>query len=155
MFDLIFGSLWTAFVTPIFMICLFVPGEQRGGADMNIPLFLFFSLFEFIGIFLLVRGLKQIIKDHKTKKYGIYCYGIISDIRETGSYSNGNPEFKAIVDFINPETNEIDTLEEIIGFNYNKYPVYTYVLCKYYQGDVNIEHSIPDDEVPSDIKKYI
>lgn len=155
MFELIFGSIWTAFVTPIFLFCLFVPGEQRGGADMNLPLFAIFVLFEYVGIYVLTRGLKTVIKDIKTKKYGIECYGIVSNIKPTGARANNNPEFKAIIDFINPETNEVDTLEEIIGFNYNKYPVYTYVLCKYYQGDINIEHSIPEDEVPSDIKKYI
>ena len=35
------------FVTPIFIICLVVPGEQRGGVDMNPLLFIFFILFEF------------------------------------------------------------------------------------------------------------
>ena len=155
MFELIFGSVWTAFVTPIFLLCVFVPGEQRGGVDMNLPLFVFFALFELIGLYLMFKGLRQVIHDFKTKKYGIECYGLISDIRPTGARVNNNPEFKAIIDFVNPETNEVETLEEIIGFNYNKYPVYTYVLCKYYQGDLNIEHRVSDNEVPDYIRRYI
>ena len=155
MFEFIFGLAWTAFVTPIFIMCLVVPGEQRGGADMNLFLFIFFVLFEFIGLYMLIRGLKKIIKDKKTKKHGIQCYGIISEIQETGSYVNNNPEYKAILHFLNPETNKVETIEEIIGFHYNKYPINSYVLCKYYQGDVNLENLIFEKEVPGDIKKYL
>lgn len=155
MFKLIFGLVWTAFITPIFIMCLVIPGEQRGGVDMNLFLFIFFIVFEFIGLYMLISGLKQIIKDNKTKKHGIQCYGIISEIQETGSYVNGNPEYKAMLHFLNPETNQIETIEEIIGFDYNKYPINSYVLCKYYQGDINLESHVYENEVPEFIKNYL
>jgi len=155
MFKFIFGLLWTAFVTPIFIMCLVIPGEQRGGVDMNPLLFIFFIIFEFIGLYMLISGLKKIINDKKTKKYGVKCYGIIREIQETGSYINNSPEYKAILDFLNPETTQIETIEEIIGFDYNKYPVNSYILCKYYKGDINLEKLISEYKVPGDIKKYL
>ena len=68
MFNFIFGLIWTAFVTPIFIMCLVIPGEQRNGADMNLFLFTFFVVFELIGLYLLISGLKKIIKDKKLCK---------------------------------------------------------------------------------------
>lgn len=155
MFKFLFGLVWTAFVTPIFIMCLVVPGEQRGGVDMSPSLFIFFILFESIGFYMLISGLKKIVKDNKTKRYGMQCYGIISEIRETGSYVNNNPEYKATLYILNPETNQVETIEEIIGFDYNKYPINSYVLCKYYQGDINLENIISENEVPGGIKTYL
>ena len=155
MFELLFGIVWTAFVTPIFIICLVVPGEQRGGMDMNFFLFIFFVVFEAIGLYMLIRGLRKIIKDEKTKKYGIPCYGIVNDIQGTGAYLNGKPEYKAVLNFVNPETNQVETIEEIIGFDYNKYPINSYIIGKYYQGDINIENLVSENEIPGDIKKYL
>ena len=155
MFNFLFGFIWTAFTTLIFIICLAVPGEQRGGSAMTLPTFLILILFEVIGLCLLIGGLKKIIKDKKTKKHGIKCYGVVSDIQPTGASVNGEPEYKAILNFINPETNKLETIEEIIGLNYNNYPIGSYVLCKYYQGDINLENIVSENEIPEDIKKYL
>lgn len=155
MFKFKFGLIWTIFVTPIFIVCLVIPGEQRGGIDMNPLLFGFFALFEFIGIYLIVSGIKTIIKDRKTKKYGTQCYGIVKDIQGTGSYSNDQPEYKAIVQIVNPETYQIEELEEIVGFKRDKYPINSYVLCKYYEGDINLEKIIIGNEVPEGIRKNL
>lgn len=155
MFKFLFGLIWTAFVTPIFIMCLVVPGEQRGGADMNPVLFIFLALFEVIGLYLIISGLRQIIKDRKTKKYGIPCYGIVRDIQTTGSSVNDRPEYKAILDFVNPETNQLETIEEIIGFDDNKYPINSYVLCKYYKGDINLENLVSENETPGYIKEQL
>lgn len=155
MFKFKFGLIWTLFVTPIFVLCLVVPGEQRGGVDMDPFLFIFFVLFELIGLFLLFSGLKTVIKDRKTKKYGVPCYGIVRSIQTTGSYSNGNPEYKAFLQIVNPENFQIEEKEEIIGFNYNKFPVNSYINCKYYEGDINLESIIPENEIPGDIKNSL
>jgi hypothetical protein len=48
MFKFLFGLVWTAFVTPVFIMFVVVPGEQRGGVDMNPFLFIFLILFEVI-----------------------------------------------------------------------------------------------------------
>ena len=44
-----------------------------------------------------------------------------------------------------------ETIEEIVGFSENKYPVNSYVLCKYYQGDINLEKVISKEEVPANV----
>lgn len=155
MFKFLFGLVWIAFVTPIFIMCLVVPGEQRGGVDMNPYLFIFFVVFEVVGLYMLISGLRKIVKDKKTKRNGIKCYAIVSDIQTTGSYVNDKPEYKATLNFVNPETNQLETIEEIIGFNYNKYPINSYVLCKYYQGDINLENLVFENEIPGDIKKHL
>ena len=41
MFELLFGLIWTSFVTPIFIMCLVIPGAERGGADMDLSLLCF------------------------------------------------------------------------------------------------------------------
>ena len=104
---------------------------------------------------MIISGLKKIIGDKKTKKYGLQCYGIVIAIQESGTYVNGNPEYKAILDFLNPETHQVQTLEEIVGFNYNKYPINSYVSCKYYQWDINLDNIVSENEIPVDIKKHL
>ena len=42
-----------------------------------------------------------------------------------------------------------------MGFHYDKYPINSYVLCKYYQGDINFENIVPENEIPGEIKKYL
>lgn len=155
MFNLLFGLAWTAFTTLIFIVLLVVPGKQRGGADMNPFLFLFFILFEVIGLYMIISGLRKVIKDRKTKNHGINCYGIVRDIKTTGASVNDQPEYRAILDFVNPETNQLETIEEIIGFDDSKYPIDSYVLCKYYQGDINIENLVSENEIPGGIKEYL
>lgn len=155
MFKLIFGLIWTFFVTFIIIVCLVVPGEQGKAMDMSLPLFIYLTLFELIGLFMLSGGLKKIIKDKRTKTNGMHCYGIIRDIQVTGSYINNDPEYKAIIDFVNPETDKVENTEEIIGFKYNEYPINSYILCKYYQGDINLESTISESMVPEEIKKAL
>lgn len=155
MFQLIFGIIWTSFVTPIFIMCLVIPGEQRNGADMNLFLFIFFLVFEAIGIFLIAGGSKKIIKDRKTKKHGKPCYGMVIGILESGTYVNGSPEYKATLQFVNPENNQLETIEEIVGFDYNRYPIDSFVQCKYYEGDINLESLVPEDVIPEEIKNQL
>lgn len=155
MFSLLFGLFWTAVVTPIFVMCLVIPAEQRHGAEMDPLLFIVFVIFELIGLYMIYYGLKRIIKDRKTKRHGVQCYGIIYDIQFTGTYYNDKPEYKAVVYFVNPETYQLENLEEIIGFDNTKYPIKSYVLCKYYQGDINIENIVSENEIPGDTKRKI
>ena len=117
------------------------------------------TLFSVIGIICIIIGLTKSLKDKKTKKKGKECYAIVREHEETDTgttTSTGNKkEYKAILEFINPETNEIDDIEEIIGLYPNKYPVDSYLLCKYYKGDITIEKVLKEDEVPENIKKEL
>lgn len=153
MFEVLFGLVWITFITGAIVVSIF--GQSASSSGIPIFVYPIFALFEFIGIFIFTRGLKKIIKDRKTQKYGTHCYGVISDIVQTGASVNGNPEYKAVIDFVNPNTQQLDTLEEIVGFNYNKYHINSYVLCKYYEGDVNIIDQISDAQVPEEYKNML
>jgi len=155
MFKLKFGAIWTIFTTIVFAIFILVPASVRNGDEVSLMPVLILGLFEVVGIFLLVSGAKQVIKDKKTSKYGLQCYGIIREILQTGSYVNNRPEYKAIVEFINPESQQLQSVEEIIGFDYNKYPVGYYVMCKYYEGDINLEYPVDETQTPEDVKKLL
>lgn len=163
MFNLLFGIVWTLFSTMFFVIFFassFSNTSYNGEPGINMDMSLIFPLlmmivFIIIGIVLIVKGAKKVIKDSKTKKYGIPCYGIIQNLQRTGAYVNEQPEYKAILDVINPNTNMVEKIEEIVGFNYNKFPIGSFVICKYYEGDINFEHKIEPSDVPSSYKEIL
>ena len=74
-----YGIIWTVFTTIVFAIVLFIPGEDRGGADMSAGLFLFFIFFEYIGIQMIRSGAKKVIANKKTDGYGNLVFGRILD----------------------------------------------------------------------------
>ena len=155
MFKLIFGLIWIAMTTPIFLYSFHSFNIQEIDPSFSMIMLATYALFELVGIIIFISGLKTILKDKKTSKNGTICYGIISDLKPTGSYINEKCELKAVVRFINPITNEEETKEEIVGFNENKYPIDSYVVCKYYNGDINIEDLASPNEIPDKIKNYL
>ena len=155
MFNFLFGLFWTVFVSSMLIIFMIFPDGQGNILIYDPIVIIVFIIFEAIGIFLFIRGLKTIIKNKKTSKYGKECYGIINNLLPTGSYVNNRPEYKAIVQIVNPETSQVETLEEIIGFDANKFPIHSYVLCKFFEGDINIERTITASEVPYNISSYL
>ena len=54
MSDFLFGFVWTAFFTPIFIEYLISPEEQNGGADKNPFMFIFNCAFELFGLYFLI-----------------------------------------------------------------------------------------------------
>jgi len=132
MFELIFGLIWTLF-SSIFVVVMFLAEDVP-------PFFiLIIALFIIIGVFLFIKGLLKVIKNIKTNKYGEVCYGYINNIYPDGSYVNGSPEYKADIYTYIPSTNTTENISEIIGFDSLKYPVESYIVGKYYEGDINIE----------------
>lgn len=151
MFKLKFGLLWTLFVTPIFIMCLVIPGEQRGGVDMSPGLFIFFIIFEAIGLFLLVSGIKQVIKDKKTNKFGDITYGQIISIYGTGSSSNGKEELQAEILTYVSNQNTLKRFNEIIGFPPIIYNVGDFVQLKFYEDDINIIQTVSENMIPNTV----
>ena len=163
MFNLIFGIIWTLFSSLFFVVFFGISFDNTTSngevgfhfnSEFIIP-FLIICLFVGVGIFLIVKGARKVIKDSKTKKYGLPCYGVIRNVQQTGAYINEQPEYKAILDIINPNTNTVEQIEEIIGFDYNKFPIGSFVMCKYYEGDINFEHKIEPGEVPSSFRDVL
>ena len=161
MFKLKFGIIWTLFTGAIGAVFL-VTINNSGGITINDryvqnptlsdlwPLYLFLGIFITIGIALIASGVKTVIANSKTNKYGIERYGYITDILPTGSYVNNRPELKAIVTVIDDDFGNTNTYEEIIGFDCNKYNVGDYIKVKHYENDINILHTLREDQVPYD-----
>ena len=104
---------------------------------------------------MIVAGAKTIIKDKKTDKYGTSTYGLITDISETGSYVNNNPELRATILTYLPFEGITKTFKEIIGFAPPKYDIGTYVLLNQHEDDINIVQSTDKNFIPSDILKEL
>jgi hypothetical protein len=100
---------------------------------------------------MIVAGIKTVIKDKKTDKYGISTYGLITNISETGSYVNNNPELRADILTYLPYEGTTKTFKEIIGFAPPKYDIGTYVLLNQHEDDVNIVQSTDKNFIPRDI----
>lgn len=158
MFEFWFGVVWLVFIA-VFTI-MFIVISVFSGAPFYIPILflLILSLFWFVGIHLTVKGYKKIKADKETKLYGELCYGIISNIYESGAYVNDNPEYKADLLVYISSRREVELVSEVIGFDYNKYEIGTCVKLKYYNGDINIESVESNNALPYDaeaeIKRY-
>ena len=166
MIKILVGVIWT-FCTTFFAVVIIISTISTGNVNgdpsgltyniepgLLIPLFMIIILF-IIGIIIIISGIRKIIKDSKTKKLGIICYGVIKNLKQTGTYYNEEPEYKALIDVINPNTNQLEHIEEVVGFNYNKFPIGSFVMCKYYEGDINFEHKIEPSEVPSSYREIL
>ena len=130
---LLFGLGWIAFTTIIFIIFLCF-------GQVSVPLLLFFMLFFAVGIFVLWLGMKDVFKNIKTDKNGEICYGVIKSIEPdpTSVQVNGNPQYRATVEFFTLTINGTMTLSETIGYKMEKYRVGECVKIKYYENDINI-----------------
>lgn len=145
------GLFLISFFILFFIMCFcFGENESENFVGLLVP-----GLFLFIGLRLLISGFLKMLKDWKTKKHGEQCYAIIKDIQATGVLNCDHPEYKAIMSFVNPITYQVETIEEIIDFDKTKYPSNSYVLCKYFKNDINIESAVSKNDVPGDIKKLL
>lgn len=162
MFEIIFGIIWlliTGMVTLGFYSgtasTITVNGQIVSQEEFNLMLGpkIFLGLFWAIGIIMIIIGLRKIIKNAKTEKFGEVCYGRIIDIRKTGTRVNNVPELKAIVAVYIESLGTTEEIEEVIGLATNrKYNVGDYIEGKYYNGDINIDSYIPETMIPSHIQ---
>ena len=149
MFELVFGIIWTLF-TSIFAFVFISAGD-----DVPSLLVLMLIAFVVIGVYLIFIGAKKVIKDSKTNKFGIECFGIVRSVEPTNVYINDRPQYRTNIDIVNPNTLQLEQLSEVTGTNYYKYPINSYVKCKYYEGDINIIGMIIENDIPGDYKKLL
>ena len=135
------------------MIVFTIPVLSQG---MQIDLFavLFLALFWGVGIFILIKGLQKVITNHRTSKLGEECFGQINNCYPTGNRMNGMPEYAIEALVYIPSKNKMENIKETIGFNASKYPIYSFVKCKYYNGDINILKKVNEAQLPLNIKSY-
>ena len=144
MIKLIIGIAFIVFVLPLLLL-----------VESEIFVVIILGIFLLVGLLLVISGLKNIIRDMKTKQYGVTCYGIVLYTEPSGTVVNGKVEYKASFQIINPQTFQPETVEEVLGSDASIYPEGSFVLCKYYEGDINLEGTISENDVPGDIKKRL
>lgn len=148
MFELIFGIVWTLF-SLIFVIAILC------AKPIQIYALLFIGIFILIGVYLIIKGLKKVIKDMKTKNKGEECFGIIKNKYTTGNYVNNNPQYKVDVCVYIESENRVETISEVIGFNPEKYMINSYVKLKYYDNDINIIENVDYTNISENAKYYL
>lgn len=162
MFEIVFGIIWlliTGMVTLGFYSgtadTITVNGQLVTQEEFNGMLFpkIFMGIFWAVGIIMIIVGLRKIIKNAQTEKFGEVCYGRITDIIRTGAAVNGVPELKAIVTVYIESLGITQEVEEVIGLaTKRKYNVGDYIEGKYYNGDINIDSYIPETVIPLHIQ---
>ncbi len=165
MFEIIFGVIWlsiTGLVTLGFYSgtasSITVNGQLVSQEEFNLMLWpkIFLGIFWVIGIIMIIVGLRKIIKNAQTEKFGEVCYGRIIDIMRTGTLVNNVPELKAVVQVFIESEGRLDTIEEVIGLATNrKYNIGDYIEGKYYNGDINIDSYIPETVMPLHIQEKL
>ena len=141
MFNLFFGLIWTGFVA------LFTIGVLASGDFFAM---LFMIPFWLVGIWVLKIGMEEYRRNKDTEDFGEECFGIITDIYESGAYVNDIPELKADMKVFVPSLGQVISTSEKIGLAHKvrEYKLGTYVLLKFYNGDVNIVYSVDEAILP-------
>lgn len=152
MFELFFGLFWEAITTFISVTFLATGGITQEG---SLFLIIFFTVFHAIGIFMLVKGIRKIIRDNKTNKLGEECYGCVIDLHPNGNYVNGSPQLNAKVLIYVKSEAQTKEIEEYAGTGISKYNVGEYIKVKYYNNDINFIGKVTENEIPLDVKNYI
>lgn len=163
MFEVVFGIIWTIF-TAFFTWGFYgtngnvtVNGHLVSHEEFSDMLWpkIFISIFWIAGLFILLRGLKKVIRNVSTDAKGEVCFGKICDVYNSGTYVNGRPELKADVLVYIPSIQETKIISEIIGFDRYKYRNGPYVRLKYYNGDINFEEVIDSTDLPLDAQNEL
>ena len=165
MFEIIFGVIWlliTGMVTLGFYSgtasTITVNGQLVSQEEFNAMLGpkIFMGIFWAVGIIMIIVGLRKIIKNAQTEKFGEVCYGRIIDIMRTGTRVNNVPELKAIVQVYIESEGRLDTIEEVIGLaTKREYNIGDFIEGKYYNGDINIDSYIPETVIPLHIQEKL
>ncbi len=145
MFELVFGLIWTAFSL------LFVVIAFSAGGISALPVLGIMGIFIAVGVFLIVRGGKQVVKDYKTKKNGDEVYGMVIEICPSGASVNDRPIMNADV-VIAEVHGGVGVYTDTIGTDRNKYRIGDFLIVKHYDDDINIVSRVDEDMVPEDIR---
>ena len=145
MFEFTFGLSWT-----IFMIFFTIPFLIT--KEVNLFAILVIGGFWIIGIVILVKGIKKVVANHKTEKFGEECYALIKSIYRNGNKVNHRPQFNAEFLVYVPSKNTLEQVTEDIGFNNGRYQVDTFIKGKYYNGDINVKEVVDYNTLPLNIR---
>ena len=158
MFETIFGAVWLIFTT----ICFFMFFSQtlsNSSAQFSFNYLVMLSpfaiIFYGIGIWMFTKGLKKIIRDTRTNKYGINTFGKVLHIKTTGNVANGVPEFAAEIATYIPEYNDFMVITESVGFGNMEYQPGTFVDLKFFNNDINVIKPMESVNISSVLRERI
>ena len=120
--------------------------------EVNLFAILVIGRFWIIGIVILVKGIKKVVANHKTEKFGEECYALIKSVYRNGNKVNHRPQFNAEFLVYVPSKNTLEQVTEDIGFNNGRYQVDTFVKGKYYNGDINVKEVVDYNTLPLNIR---
>lgn len=129
--------------------------DLRNAGYGTLAFYGFFFIFLAIGIYFLISGIMQVIRDKKTGKIGILTYGHFFSIYKTGAIEDGEEELKAVFLSYLPDRNRVIRVEEIISFTPTDYKEGDFVQLKFYKGDVNILQVLPEGAIPKSILRLL
>lgn len=110
------------------------------------------GIFLIVGITLIVKGFKKLVIDFSTNTKGEECFGKIYNTYNSGVYINESPELKADILVYIPSIGETRVISEVIGFDRLKYPFGSFVKLKYYNGDINLQAVVDEQELPANAR---
>lgn len=160
MFELFFGTFWTIVISALTWGMYGTSGDvEVNGTLVSHEEFItmlgpkvFIGIFWIIGLTFIYIGLKKVITNSLTTRYGEQCYGRVCNVYHSGTYINNRPEYKADVLVYIPSTSETKVISEIIGMNGFAYPKGAYLEIKYYKNDINIIGTLNEAYIPQSIK---
>lgn len=165
MFYLIFGILWTVIISVVSFGfygntggTITVNGEIVSQSEFNgmIGPKLFFGAFFAVGIFFIIKGIRKILEDGRTEAYGEETFAQLIDLFPTGFFINGIPEIKGVFCVYMPLENTTEIINEVVRFdNALIYPIGSFFIVKYFNGDINIQKKISVGEIPNEIKEKL
>ena len=141
--SIIFGLMILFLITPVIVLAIITE-------EMTVELFFFLMVFETVGIAFLISGIMLVIKNIKIKIFAKSCYGAVNEIKQLPTDLDEDDKYKAIIKVFNPEKNVYEEIEKDVDKNI--YQVNSFLLCKYYKGEVYIQKIVPSSEVPEDVR---
>lgn len=154
MFFIFFGAMWLSIIGVITFAMYSAPTVSVNGQPVTADQFdamlapkLFLGIFWLVGIVFLVVGIRKLVIDTMTRVKGKLAIGMVVDILETGTYSNGRPEWKAKV-MVAMEDGTLKEFSEVIGYDANKYSMGEYLEVKHYKKDINILGTTSPQRLP-------
>lgn len=142
MFLVIFGLIWT-------LVSGFVLTIMLSTGDGPIGAILFMLLFVGVGLFCMIKGILEVLRNYMTNKKGIVCYGIIEKLEPTNTSYNGNPVYRANAMIYLESENRVISCSESLGLDIRNIVEGSCVKVKYYNNDINyIDMNVDFNTIP-------
>ncbi len=147
------GGIAVQFIVGLILILVAVFYFLCG--DFNAGTLLGSAIFGVVGIVFVVSAIRQKRRDKATEENGENCFGTIIRMYPNGSRINNRLAYNVDVLIYIGSLGQTILVTENIGLSAFKYPLDSYLICKYYNGDINIKGLADINEMPIDVKERL